>query len=88
MIKVRGLIWDDWNKKHLANHSVTPEEVEEVCHSKFRAVTSYRGRIQLMGKTKKGRGLIIILSPEGRDLKPYGNDIYYVITAFEEVQEL
>lgn len=85
MVEINGLIWDDWNKKHLAKHGVIPEEVEEVCHSKFKAVESYRGRIQLTGKTKKGKKLVIILSPEDRNLKEYGKGIYYPITAFKEV---
>lgn len=30
MVLVRGLIWDDWNRKHLTAHDVIPDEVEEV----------------------------------------------------------
>jgi len=85
MIKVIGLIWDDWNKQHLAKHKVTVKEVEEVCHGKFEAVKTYRGRIQLSGNTKCGRKLIIILSPEDKELVQYSEGIYYPITAFEEV---
>lgn len=86
MVVVNGLIWDDWNKKHIAEHRVSIEEVEEVCHSKHLARKSFRGRIQLTGKTKRGRRLIIILSPEDRNLQEYGNGMYYLITAFEEVK--
>lgn len=86
MIVVYGLIWDYWNRQHLARHSVTTKEVEEICHGKYHAVLSYRKRIQLTGKTKVGRKLIIILSPEDKYLKVYGKGIYYPITAFEEVK--
>lgn len=86
MIVVNELIWDDWNRNHIAEHNVSLEEVEEVCHGEFRAIESYRKRLQLIGKTKKGRELIIILSPEDRDLKTYGSGVYYPITAFEEVK--
>jgi len=86
MILVKGLIWDDWNKEHLAKHGITPEEVEEVCRSKYQAVKSYRGRIQLTGKTISEKRLTIILSPEDRSLNEYGDGIYYLITAFEEVK--
>lgn len=86
MIVVTGLIWDEWNRKHLATHGVEPAEVEEVCNSKYQAIQSYRGRIQLTDKTKEGKRLIIILSPEDRNLKEYGHGIYYPITAFEEVK--
>lgn len=65
MIVVNGLIWDNWNRQHLAKHKITPEEVEEVCHGQNQTVESYRKRIQLSGKTKKGRKIIIILSPIG-----------------------
>ncbi len=84
MVVVRGLIWDKWNKEHITIHSVTKDEVEEVCHGKHQAILSYRGRIQLTGMTKGGRKLTIILSPEDRDLKVYGYGIYYLLTAFEE----
>ena len=86
MIVVNGLIWDDWNRKHLKSHGVKPEEVEEVCHSTYHAIESYRERIQLTGTTKVGRKLVIILSPEDRKLNKYGKGIYYPITGFEEVK--
>lgn len=35
MAKVKGLIWDEWNKKHIAKHNLLPEEIEEVCHGRF-----------------------------------------------------
>lgn len=86
MIVVHGLIWDDWNKEHLYRHGVTIEEVEEVCHGKYKVIESYRKRIQMVGKTRNGKTVTIILSPEDRKLKAYGNGIYYPITAFEEVE--
>jgi len=39
----------------------------------------------MSGKTKDSRKLTIILSPEDRNLRIYGEGIYYLITAFEEV---
>jgi len=88
MILVNSLIWDEWNKEHIARHNISQQEVEEICQGTFLAVESYRKRIQLTGKTKRGRKLFIILSPEGRDLKIYGKGIYYPVTAFEEVNDL
>jgi len=85
MVVISGLIWDNWNRKHLAKHKITPEEVEEVCLSgKYQAEKSYRNRIQLIGETKKGRLLAIALSPEDRNLKPYTEGTYYPITAYEK----
>lgn len=83
-MKINGLIWDDWNKKHIAEHGVTPEDVEEVCHSKHKVKKTYRKRMQMSGITKRGRNLTIILSPESREFIVYGEGKYYPITAFEE----
>lgn len=84
MTVVNSLIWDDWNREHLTRHHISPEEVEEICHGKHLTVESYRRRILIMGKTKAGKGLSIVLSPENPNLKPYGHGIYYVVTAFEK----
>jgi hypothetical protein len=88
MIVVVGLVWDEWNREHLSRHNILPEEVEEVCQGKYQAIESYRKRIELFGKTKSGRKLVIILSPEDRYLRAYGKGIYYPVTAFEEVNNL
>lgn len=81
---VKGLIWDDWNRKHMNQHGITQQEIEEVCHGKHKVKESYRKRILIIGKTKRGKQLAIVLSPENRDLQPYSNGIYYVITAFKK----
>lgn len=88
MVEVQGLVWDDWNKEHLKSHGVTIEEVEEVCHREHQAQESYRKRILLVGKTTKGRMLAVVLSPEDRNLQPYRDGTYYVVTAFEKEVEL
>lgn len=84
MIAVMGLVWDEWNREHLARHNISPEEVEEICHRKYKITESYRKRLLIVGKTTKGRKIVIVLSPEDRNLEYYGNGIYYVITAFEK----
>jgi len=84
MVVVKGLIWDEWNKEHIAKHEVLVEEVEEVCHGKYQIIDSYRKRILVIGKTNAGRRLAVVLSPEDRNLQPYDNGIYYVITGFEK----
>lgn len=50
-------------------------------------VESYRKRLLIFGKTKQGRLIAIVLSPEDRNLEPYGNDLYYPITVFEKEVE-
>lgn len=83
-MQINKLIWDDWNRNHIAKHDIILEEVEEVCNGNFVAIESYRKRILIKGKTQKGRNLAIVLSPEDRNLKTYGVGIYYPITAFEK----
>ena len=88
MVIIKGLIWDDWNKAHITRHGISPEEVEEICQGKYEVIESYRKRILVIGKTKKGKSLALVLSPEDRDLQPFGYGLYYPITAFEkEVEE-
>ena len=41
-IVINALIWDEWNKEHIARHGVTPEEVEEVCHRNPQNFESWR----------------------------------------------
>lgn len=88
MIAVNGLVWDEWNREHLARHYISPEEVEEVCQGKHTITESYRKRLLLVGKTKSGRQIAIILSPEDRKLESYGNGVYYVVTGFEKEVEI
>lgn len=89
MLLVNSLIWDDWNREHIAKHNIAVEEVEEVCHGKFKTGESFRKRVVLDGKTKTGKMVTVILSSEDRKLQPYEKGIYYVITAFEsEVKDV
>ena len=80
---IQQLIWDAENRAHIALHTVTPREVEEACHNQYGIVQSFRKRILVRGKTNAGRDLEIVLSPEDKNGQPYGNDTYYVITAYE-----
>lgn len=82
MVRVNGLIWDEWNKEHIAKHGISVKEVEEVCRGKYKVIESYRKRMLVIGKTKRGKLLALVLSPEDRNLQPYDNGIYYPITAF------
>lgn len=81
---IKGLVWDDWNREHLSIHKVTIEEVEEVCHGKYKVIKSYRKRIMLVGKTKSGRRLVVVLSPEDKNLNTYNEGTYYLITSYEK----
>jgi len=74
-MRIRYLIWDDWNLEHIAEHGVTPEEVKEACYSKqCWNRRGRKGRRYILGQTEDGRYLSIILaSREG--------GAFYTITA-------
>jgi len=74
MAYIRRLNWDDWNIAHIARHEVTPEEVEEVCYGDYVKREGYKRRIMLIGPTRAGRMLAIVLEGEG-------DDVYFVVTA-------
>ena len=64
MISVRRLVWDPGNVSHIGRRGVTPNEVEEVCHGDHVVRQGYEGRIILIGLTKGGRALAIVLEPD------------------------
>lgn len=74
MLSGDKLIWDEWNVSHVAQHEVTPGEVEQVCHGDPAEGETYSGRVMLIGPTTAGRMLTVILAPKEQDS-------YYVVTA-------
>jgi uncharacterized DUF497 family protein len=74
MIDVRRLRWDPGNLAHIARHQVTREEVEEACHGKHVARQTHHGRLLLIGATRAGRMIAVVLDPEGED-------VHYPVTA-------
>jgi hypothetical protein len=64
MLAVRRLVWDGFNVPHIARHSVTPDEVEEVCQGAYIVRQAYAGRIMLTGPTARLQMLAVILEPE------------------------
>ena len=59
-----NLVWDKWNLEHIKKHNVSKYEVEIAFKNKELQIESYRGRITLISKTKRGRLLTIALSFE------------------------
>lgn len=78
VLDIQHLIWDPGNMAHIARHGVTPEEVEEVCAGGFVALQSYHQRLLLIGPTRAGRTLAVVLEP---DLQPGGVGVWYPVTA-------
>lgn len=64
------LVWDEWNIKHLKKHQVGREEIEQVYTSKTIKSQTYLNRILILGKTKKGRLLTIVIS-QGKQKEQY-----------------
>lgn len=63
-MKIRRLIWDEWNVEHTTKHGVTREEIEEVCFTKHFAQRSGRNKMAIWGQTEDGRYLLVILGIE------------------------
>ncbi len=74
-IVIKKLIWDTWNIAHIARHDVIPDEVEEACKGIYLTYQSYDGRYEIIGATKQGRILLVVLDPEQEE------GMYYVVTA-------
>lgn len=75
MLVVRQLIWDAWNTAHIARHTVTPDEVEEICQKGPQAEEANKGRFRVTGITSKGRIISAFLDPEP------AKGVYYTVTA-------
>jgi uncharacterized DUF497 family protein len=56
--------WDDANRKHIANHEITPDEAEQVILNnpfdlEFQ-VRSGEPRVAQIGETDTGRALVVV----------------------------
>lgn len=73
MLRINGLLFDDWNEEHIACHYIEPEEVEEVCLARPYVSKTHEGKLRVIGQTDDGRYLTIILASRGQGF-------YYPIT--------
>ncbi len=74
---VREICWTEKSEDHIADHAVTPHEVEQVVNTRPRLVLRGRDATEyLFGTTDGGRHLLVVLSEalDGRS---------YVVTARE-----
>ena len=60
---IERLIWDDWNRDHIAKHAVTLSEAEEVVVGPAIFRASYKNRLAVTGPTVEGRMLTVIIGP-------------------------
>lgn len=74
MVLIKELVWDDFNFNHIVRHEVTKAEVEEACLNIMASFKSRYGRLLVMGQTRRGRMLSLVLDyiKEG---------VYYLVTA-------
>jgi len=79
-VVIRELEWDDNNTEHIAQHSVSPDEVEDVCFGLHINFPSRDKRYVLYGQTSAGRYLKVVLK------RLYGAR-FRPITAFEMTHE-
>jgi hypothetical protein len=78
-VRIDEILWDDQNEDHIARHSVTPEEAEEVVFDASSAFFRTGGgerplRYLVLGLTEAGRYLLVVLEPPTRGQT-------YVVTA-------
>jgi len=80
MARVFRLVWDDWNEEHIAQHNVTPVEVEEVTANRPFTTRGRKDRYRVIGQTDAGRLLTVIVAPRG-------DGATYVLTARDATRE-
>lgn len=78
MLTIDRLLWNGWNINHIARHYVIPREIEQVRHSNFLSYQSYKGRYVIIGTTRAGRILTVVI-----EALPDEEGVYYPITAFD-----
>ena len=71
---VKEVVWDDFNIAHIGEHDVSVDEVEDVCNGKVDAFLSHSGRFMVIGETKDGRILSIVLAQKSKG-------VFYPVTA-------
>ena len=79
MLRIRVLLFDEWNEEHIARHGIVPEEVEEVCGKRPFVSKTRQQRLRVIGQTEDGRYLTIILASRGQG-------VFYPITARDATQ--
>ena len=71
LIDVDRLVWDGWNTDHIAKHGVTPEDVKEVVAGEPIARKTYKNRLLVLGLTRAGRMLAVVIGPVPDDPGAY-----------------
>lgn len=72
---VDELVIEEDRPEHIAKHGVKPYEAREVTESNYTYIEGRQGRWLLIGKTKKGRLLTVIVGPREK------RGVYGLVTA-------
>ena len=76
-MRINELLWDSWNKDHIARRGITGFDVEAVLKGSVSRVRIERARdstLAIWGRSESGKYLLIILSPRDKGS-------YYPVTA-------
>jgi uncharacterized DUF497 family protein len=68
-MRISRFEWDEWNINHIAAHSVTPEEVEEVFIGRHMIKSTRDSRYIALGQTEEGRYLTIVFEQKQRSIR-------------------
>lgn len=78
-IKVKKLIWDDYNREHISKHKVSVEEVDEAGRNFLAHEKTKKGRYLIIGRVG-ARMLTVIINRKG-------TGIYYPVTARDSAKK-
>lgn len=78
-IKIKTLVWDEWNIEHIKKHKVKIEEIAEAGENLFFHRKTKKGRYLVVGKSRR-RLITLILNR-----KDTGK--YYLVTAFDSAKK-
>lgn len=74
MVKIRQIVWDEWNVQHILLHNVGTDEVEKALSDVNVAyLLTYNKRVLVLGRSSK-RLLSVVMAEEKKG-------VYYIITA-------
>ncbi|MBK5226262.1 MAG: hypothetical protein JJD96_06810 [Thermoleophilia bacterium] len=76
-VRVRKLVWDDWNISHIARRQITPEDIDWLLigmHPRPRFDRGRSGTLAAWGKDERDRYLLLILAERSPG-------VFYPVTA-------
>jgi uncharacterized DUF497 family protein len=65
------LVWDDWNRDHIAKHGVSADEAQDVADGDRLTLQSYKGRSVLIGRSRLNRILAVVVGPDPNETGAY-----------------